>query len=555
MPALLVLLAALSALVAPGWAEAHDVDEEMSRTRWLGETRRDCGVQGSNTTARVNVVNGWERAVLVRVRSSEKAPRDEWRICDRDVPSYMDQVSGGLPSVSFWFGVTEEFQVLDVKVDSTGIGGDWLAVNDYRANVTMDVRGNGTSKYLQVTPSCVLNADCHAEQSQGICAQGACFCAHGWSGPSCAERLPTCEPDGQVIPGLTGVHFDIEPSPSVFPKAGGGTDYERFGLEYLTLIHGLRSTLHCSGLRLAVDNQKQYQPFGNDEGIQITVAGVRMPLAFFLLAAVDETVIMSYRTHADPPDGIVDIGEYTMDKASIFNTSALLAVETVSPGKSVPTKITFNGWTDAAMEDVLADAAAQMAPYDAFSGIAIHDYTHYRNLTANSAAPPSPYGAAYRRALWVWKPAVARDADDRKDFFEWAVKWGIGVVYLESQVLLADEQKELREFIAEAHKHDMETQLLFGDPSWARNENHHIALALAELAVTFSQSTADDDKGGLGIGTIVAIASGAAVFLGVALFAGQTAQRRKREEAEQRAKAPEPQSGILTQDVRYQTIE
>lgn len=85
--------------------------------------------------------------------------------------------------------------------------------------------------------------------------------------------------------------------------------------------------------------------------------------------------------------------------------------------------------------------------------------------------------------MWVWQPAAAQDPGQTAQLLEFAAQRGVTHVYLESELLLAEDPARLAAFIAEADAACVAVELLFGAADWTHTENHGVPLALVEDAL------------------------------------------------------------------------
>lgn len=92
-------------------------------------------------------------------------------------------------------------------------------------------------------------------------------------------------------------------------------------------------------------------------------------------------------------------------------------------------------------------------------------------------APRDPWG------VWVWQPQTARDPGEAAELLKFADEHGVTHVYLESELLLAEEPARLLEFIAEADEACVAVELLFGAADWTFTEEHAVPLALVDAAL------------------------------------------------------------------------
>ncbi|MFQ5342719.1 MAG: hypothetical protein ACE5F6_14345 [Anaerolineae bacterium] len=169
-------------------------------------------------------------------------------------------------------------------------------------------------------------------------------------------------------PQPAGLHFDVEPH--TLPE--WSADQNGTANQYLDLLEALAGVTQGTGLRLVVD-----VPFWYDDR-QITRAGQTRPLSEWVIDRVDRVVLMDYRDHADPPDGIIDHAAGELAYAASAGKQVVIGVET-NCGLS-PEKITFCEEGAAALEAALNQTRDTYRGSLAFAGFAVHDYDGYRLL-------------------------------------------------------------------------------------------------------------------------------------------------------------------------------
>ena len=164
-----------------------------------------------------------------------------------------------------------------------------------------------------------------------------------------------------------GLHFDVEPYTLPEWKSAQAS----IAGQWVDLLTKLRAETAGSGLRLSAD-----VPFWLD-GISLTRSGTTRPLHKWVIDAVDRAVLMDYRDHAAPPDGIIDLASVEVAYGKSVGKPVLIGVETAC-GLS-PTKITFCEEGSAKLEKAFQDARAALDP-GGLAGFAVHHYTSYRAL-------------------------------------------------------------------------------------------------------------------------------------------------------------------------------
>jgi len=178
--------------------------------------------------------------------------------------------------------------------------------------------------------------------------------------------------------GLTGVHLDVEPY--VLPE--WETDREAAIIRYLEMLNLSSQALADGGLRLTVDI-----PFWFDS-ISAEYKGRTRPLNQHVQDLADQVVLMDYRDSAEGDDGIIQHAAVEMLYATQIERQVVIGVETNNAAPE-PEKVTFYEEGEQAMEAALATVMHTYGGNPAFGGIAIHDYSGYKNLTAEALLTPA----------------------------------------------------------------------------------------------------------------------------------------------------------------------
>ncbi len=164
------------------------------------------------------------------------------------------------------------------------------------------------------------------------------------------------------------VHLDVEP----YALPEWSTDRAGIVRDYYDTLAAVRTALDGSGLELAVD-----VPFWFDTVMEERGGGPR-PLSELVIELVDRAVLMAYRDHAAPPDGIIDICASELAFAQSAGRRIIIGVETLCG--LTPETVTFCEEGPTTLEAELATVRATHGADPAFGGFAIHSYDAYRAL-------------------------------------------------------------------------------------------------------------------------------------------------------------------------------
>lgn len=126
-----------------------------------------------------------------------------------------------------------------------------------------------------------------------------------------------------------------------------------------------------AGLELEADI-----PFWYD-AITSSRDGAPRPLSELVIDRVDRALIMDYRDHAAPPNGMLDLAESELLYAAATARPLVIAVET---GCITPTHVTFCEEGRAVLEAELAAFAASQPGGPALASFAVHERVAFEAL-------------------------------------------------------------------------------------------------------------------------------------------------------------------------------
>ena len=106
-------------------------------------------------------------------------------------------------------------------------------------------------------------------------------------------------------------------------------------------------------------------------------------------------------------------------------------------------------------------------------------------LGCTALATPVPALDHGERGLWVWDNGPTVDPVAQDQLLVFATNNGIKTLYIQAQTLLYDQPTALAELIEHAAKSGLRVELLFGQHTWARAENHQQCLDIAATARKF----------------------------------------------------------------------
>lgn len=174
--------------------------------------------------------------------------------------------------------------------------------------------------------------------------------------------------DGLAGARPVGLHFDVEPH----GLADWDTNQAKYAGEYLDLLEQMVTSLQGSELALTVDVAFWY------DGVAIERDGVQRPLSELVQDRVDRIVVMDYRDHAEPPDGILDNAAAEVAYAGTVGGRVRVAVEATCG--LVPEKVTFCEEGAIAMSLALELTKLSYAGSPGWDGVAVHDFAAWSVL-------------------------------------------------------------------------------------------------------------------------------------------------------------------------------
>ena len=200
------------------------------------------------------------------------------------------------------------------------------------------------------------------------------FGAAGWAlQEQHAEALALVEEALDFVDALAGarpagLHFDVEPH--------GLPDWEAnqvsYANEYLDLLEQMATNLAGSELPLTVDIAFWY------DTVMLMRDGELRPLHELVQDRVDRVVVMDYRDHAEPPDGILGNAAAEVAYAAKVGRRVRIAVETTCGLE--PEKVTFCEEGAIAMTLALELTVTSYDASPGWDGVAVHDYAAWSVL-------------------------------------------------------------------------------------------------------------------------------------------------------------------------------
>lgn len=174
--------------------------------------------------------------------------------------------------------------------------------------------------------------------------------------------------DGLAGARPVGLHFDVEPH----GLPDWGANQGLYANQYLDLLEAMAAKLLGSELPLTVDVAFWY------DSVAVDRAGKTRPLNELVQDRVDRVVVMDYRDHAEPPDGILDNAAAEVAYAEQIGRRVRIGVETTCGLE--PEKVTFCEEGAIAMTLALELTAQVYARSPAWDGVAVHDHAAWSVL-------------------------------------------------------------------------------------------------------------------------------------------------------------------------------
>jgi hypothetical protein len=174
--------------------------------------------------------------------------------------------------------------------------------------------------------------------------------------------------EGVAGPRPVGLHFDIEPH----GLPDWDLDPQGYASEYLDLLETMAANMMGSELSLTVDIAFWY------DTVLVERDGASRPLNELVQDRVQRVVVMDYRDHAEPPDGIIDNAAAEVDYAEQVGGLVRVAVESTCGLE--PEKVTFCEEGAIAMFLALKLTTSVYAASPAWDGVAVHDHAAWSVL-------------------------------------------------------------------------------------------------------------------------------------------------------------------------------
>eukprot|EP01104_Vermistella_antarctica_P019278 TRINITY_DN7480_c0_g1_i1.p1 TRINITY_DN7480_c0_g1~~TRINITY_DN7480_c0_g1_i1.p1 ORF type:complete len:451 (+),score=100.61 TRINITY_DN7480_c0_g1_i1:168-1520(+) len=290
----------------------------------------------------------------------------------------------------------------------------------------------------------------------------------------------------KVIPGLVGLHYDVEPH----SLSEWDEDWESVASDWVSLAQSLHAITHPAGLTLRwdlnVDQDGGYgAPNTQCEDCLLTVGGLRKLVSEHILDASDGACMMLYHSTAENrfARGSGEAMYAKRLKRSNFDLGVALNLKTDSKYTSdtLADDIIAAGGSLAPLEDAIDDAFEMYAAVGTpLQSAAIHTYGYWRSFD-----PPSLGAGSAMRDIYLWCSGGAYscniyDDDARAEWLSFASAHRVRRIYLDAPAIVRLEppswdQDLLVQFCAEAHALGMEVELIFGKASWALADEHEIA--------------------------------------------------------------------------------
>lgn len=183
-----------------------------------------------------------------------------------------------------------------------------------------------------------------------------------------AQYNASVEPNERFV----GLHFDIEP----YALEEWETDRQGILENWMDTIRFIEEGTKAvdAGFTLFFDI-----PFWIHK---ISIPGTEYSFSAWLLEKADGLVIMDYRNAALGNNGMIELAKPILREATTLNKQAVVAVDTAPSSEGDHT--TFYSFRSEVMEAELLIAMEKLSPYEGYGGLAIHDYTNWRELIRRS---------------------------------------------------------------------------------------------------------------------------------------------------------------------------
>ena len=186
---------------------------------------------------------------------------------------------------------------------------------------------------------------------------------------------------------FVGVHYDIEPH--TLPEWKKDWDSRLVVCQYyLKALQTLAKSAHAHNLEFSVDiafwfgTSDKLKPFEMD--------GQTGTLLDHIAHTVDWFGIMSYRTKASGPNGILAVAEENISVMEKLGKKAWIGVNTKQTNPKTPAETTFWSQPPAVLDQQLKDVETQMASRKGYGGLLIHSYEWYRDYLKKAPEVSQP---------------------------------------------------------------------------------------------------------------------------------------------------------------------
>ena len=311
------------------------------------------------------------------------------------------------------------------------------------------------------------------------------------------------------IPGLMGLHYDIEPHATSQWDSG----WSSVATQFLTLLQQLQPIAADAGLLLSLDMNADYDGAQCGGSCALSFGGSTKQLSDHCIDLVDRTILMAYSNN-----GTLAVEHSSHEVAYADSLSPSLHKRTL-----IGANLKFNDIPSekypslAAMETGLSIAYQAFSAGPSFSRFAVHTYGYYVESSPPLVLEGTP---AQAREVYWWCNAQSLcdvySQSDQDALISFAKAHAIVVVYIDAPAIVnlaasftdcSEDLLTLSTFIRKLNDNGIASELIFGAANWALTANHHIPLTYANNAVKFVQLCGDQVSGSSSTASTTAHAS------------------------------------------------
>ncbi|MGM0711854.1 hypothetical protein ACWKW1_06590 [Brevibacillus parabrevis] len=202
----------------------------------------------------------------------------------------------------------------------------------------------------------------------------------------------------------------------------------------------------------------------------------------WMIEQFDTVCIMAYRDTLAGNNGILALVEDELREADKLGKRVMVAV---NMKKLSDDHASFAEEGAAEMNRQLALLPEKLGDHPSFSGVAIHDYRHWKE-----AAPLEPVPKARYRGTYIWRAELI--GTEQAEILAFAKQNGVNLLYV--RLDLERPPSYYRDFVRQAKAAGIEVHAMGGHPIWALAESKGKIMKLVNWVKAYNRSVSEDEQ-------------------------------------------------------------